>query len=233
MVIQIYGAKLEEDVRALVEMGLDHIGLAVRPHEDEKTAKLVEIARGRSVVVLLPLVDSAEEMVEAVRRHRPDVVHISNNVEMLGLDQIAAFRDAVFPVKVMKAIPVAPPAYSHTVDSLALARAFDPFVDFLLLDTKLGDDNGDPMPGWIGVTGKTHDWRISRAIVEQCRARVILAGGLKPHNVAAAIEAVRPWGVDSCTGTDLYPDKKDLEACRAFIENARAASQDLSPTGAG
>ncbi len=233
MVVQIYGASLEEDVRALVEMGLDHIGLAIRPGEDAHFSKLIEIARGRSVVSLLPLVDTMEEMIATVTRHRPDIVHISNNVEMLGLDEIERFREAVYPAKVMKAIPVAPPAYSHTVESLALAQAFDPFVDYLLLDTKLGDDNGDPMPGWIGVTGKTHDWAISRAIVESCAAHVILAGGLNPENVASGIEAVGPWGVDSCTCTDLYPGKKDLERCRAFIESARAAAPLSAPTGRG
>lgn len=228
MIVQIYGSRTVEDVTALVEMGLDNIGLAVRPDTDEQTAQLIEIARGRCTVVLLPLVDTMEEMAAATKRHRPDIVHISNNVEQLGVDQIEAFRDAVYPTKVMKAIPVAPPAYSHIIDSLALAQAFDPYIDFHLLDTKLGDDNGDPMPGWIGVTGKTHDWRISRAIVESCRAPVILAGGLVPENVADSIEVVRPYGVDSCTGTDLYPGKKDLDKCRAFIERARAAAIQLA-----
>lgn len=222
MIVQIYGARLAEDVRALVEMGLDHLGLAVNPEREQEAAELIEIARGRTTVVLLPLVDSADEMVAATRKLRPDIVHISNNVEMLGLDQIERFREQVYPARVMKAIPVAPEAYSHTLDSLAMAQAFDPFVDFLLLDTKLGDDNGDPMPGWIGITGKTHDWRISRAIVESCDAPVILAGGLNPDNVADSIRSVQPWAVDSCTGLDLYPGKKDLDKCRAFIERARA-----------
>lgn len=222
MIVQLYGAQLAEDVRALVEMGVDNLGLAVNEPRREQARELVEIARGRTTIVLLPLVDTAEEMIEEVKRFRPDIVHISNNVEQLDVDRIAAFREAVYPTQVMKAIPIAPAAYSSAIDSVGLAQAFDPHVDYLLLDTKLGDDNGDPMPGWIGVTGVTHDWRISRAIVESCQSKVILAGGLVPDNVAEAIAQVGPFGVDSCTGTDLYPGKKDLEKCRAFIENSRA-----------
>jgi phosphoribosylanthranilate isomerase len=229
MRVQIYGARLLEDALALADMGVDHLGLGLRAGEEDeqRVARIIGAVRGRVKVVLLPLFKEPDAMIAAVRRLRPDVVHISSNVEDLGLDAIQAFRAAVTPTEVMKAIPVAPPAISDTIDSLGLARAFDPFVDYLLLDTSLGN-NGDPMPGWIGVTGKTHDWRVSRAIVEQCRSRVILAGGLNPENVAEAIETVRPWAVDACTGLDLYPGKKDLEKCRAFIEQARATGARLA-----
>jgi phosphoribosylanthranilate isomerase len=99
-------------------------------------------------------------------------------------------------------------------------------VDFLLLDTSLGEDQ-DPVPGWVGVTGKTHDWAVSQAIIEQCQTPVILAGGLDPENVAEAIRIVRPWAVDSCTGLDLYRGKKDLPKCKAFIARAHEAAAEL------
>jgi phosphoribosylanthranilate isomerase len=229
MHVQIYGTKSVDDALALAEMGLDFIGFGLREGEEARVAELMAAVRDRVTIVLLPLVEETEKMVAAVKHLRPDVVHISTNVEVLGLDQIEAFRDAVYPTKVMKAIPVAPAAYSHTIDSLAQAQAFDPYVDYLLLDTKLGDDNGDPMPGWIGITGKTHDWRVSRSIVEGCETPVILAGGLNPENVVEAIETVRPWGVDACTGLDLYPGKKDLDKCRAFITRAHATARWLAP----
>ena len=52
----------------------------------------------------------------------------------------------------------------------------------------------------LGGTGRTHDWSISRRIVDQSPVPVFLAGGLNPHNVARAIDVVRPFGIDLCSG---------------------------------
>ncbi len=75
----------------------------------------------------------------------------------------------------------------------------------------------------------THDWSISRKIVESVSIPVILAGGLSADNVAEAIEAVRPWGVDSYTHTNHPGDRmnKDLTQVRAFVSNARNAAARL------
>ena len=56
---------------------------------------------------------------------------------------------------------------------------------------------------FAGARGETHDWAVSREIVERSRIPVILAGGLSAENVAEAIATVRPWGVDSFTHTDV------------------------------
>ena len=70
----------------------------------------------------------------------------------------------------------------------------------------------------------THDWTISRRIVEAVHIPVILAGGLGPDNVAEAIRTVRPAGVDSKTKTDRDgSNAKDLDRVRRFHEAARAA----------
>ena len=74
----------------------------------------------------------------------------------------------------------------------------------------------------MGAGGETHDWSMSRTIVERSRIPVILAGGLTADNVAEAIAAVRPWGVDSFTHTDLpgRRGQKDLARVRAFVAAA-------------
>ena len=80
----------------------------------------------------------------------------------------------------------------------ALAAA--PYVDELLLDS------GNPSLAvkQLGGTGRVHDWTLSRSIVEQAGVPVWLAGGLRPDNVRAAIEAVQPHGVDVCSGLRLH-----------------------------
>ena len=70
------------------------------------------------------------------------------------------------------------------------------FVDIILLDS------GNPglMVKELGGTGKTHNWQISKAIVEAVDVPVFLAGGLNPGNINEAISHVIPYGVDLCSG---------------------------------
>lgn len=81
-------------------------------------------------------------------------------------------------------------------ESLDEALLLAPYCDALLLDS------GNPKLAIkeLGGTGRVHDWKISRAIVEQCGKPVFLAGGLNPSNVRAAIDHVNPFGVDICSG---------------------------------
>jgi phosphoribosylanthranilate isomerase len=66
----------------------------------------------------------------------------------------------------------------------------------------------------LGGTGRTHDWAVSRAVVEAVDVPVFLAGGLNGDNVAAAVAAVQPYGVDVCSGvrTNGRLDPVKLEA---------------------
>src|SRR4030095_9335867 len=68
----------------------------------------------------------------------------------------------------------------------SMVRDLSPFVDAFITDTF------DPKTGASGATGKTHDWRVSRSLVEVSDRPVILAGGLTPENVKRAILEVRP-----------------------------------------
>jgi phosphoribosylanthranilate isomerase len=83
--------------------------------------------------------------------------------------------------------------------SVEEAEALAPYADALLLDSGTPDAAPDE-PRRLGGTGKTHDWAISREIVERLDTPVFLAGGLDPTNVAEAIREVRPFGVDVCSG---------------------------------
>jgi phosphoribosylanthranilate isomerase len=86
-------------------------------------------------------------------------------------------------------------------------------VDYLLLDTH--------KPGRYGGTGERFSWERLTALPEDCRNRLILAGGLTPENVAEAVQAVRPWAVDVASGVEAAPGRKDPDKVRAFITNAK------------
>jgi phosphoribosylanthranilate isomerase len=89
-------------------------------------------------------------------------------------------------------------------------------VDRLLLDSKVAEAGGG--------TGVTFDWTGARAVLEAVPSgvRLIVAGGLRPGNVAEAIAQLRPWGVDVASGVEA-PGRKDPALVARFIENARGA----------
>ncbi len=71
--------------------------------------------------------------------------------------------------------------------------------------------------------GETFDWALAKSLPKD--KQILLAGGLNPDNVAAAIAAVRPWGVDVASGVEQAPGRKDPSALRRFIQNAKTASE--------
>jgi phosphoribosylanthranilate isomerase len=99
----------------------------------------------------------------------------------------------------------------------ATLRELSPFVDAFITDTF------DPKTGASGATGKTHDWRVSRRLVELADRPIILAGGLTPANVKRAILEVRPAGVDSHTGVEDSTGRKSREKVQKFLLEANEA----------
>lgn len=102
------------------------------------------------------------------------------------------------------------------VKDAASVRALEPFhTDYHLLDAYV--------PGTRGGTGETFAWEL----VEHIRGSVpvVLSGGLTPDNVGAAIEAVRPFAVDSASGTEASPGVKDPLRLEAMFAAAQAADE--------
>src|ERR671925_258065 len=99
----------------------------------------------------------------------------------------------------------------------AMLSELSPFVDAFIIDTF------DPKTGASGATGKTHDWRVSRHLVERSNRPVILAGGLTPENVKRAILEVRPAGVDCHTGVEESTGRKNREKVQKFLSHANKA----------
>jgi len=73
--------------------------------------------------------------------------------------------------------------------------------------------------GHYGGTGQMADWELAAQLATQCR--LLLAGGLTPENVAAAVTRVRPWGVDVASGVESSPGVKDRSKVQSFIERAK------------
>ncbi len=216
MLVQIYEAQTPEEAVALARLGVDHIGVLVGdgafPREltpDRASAVFAALPAGAQRVALSLSADPAE-IAQVVEQTRPNIIHIGAAVELFSVRDTQALKAAFPDVRIMRAIPIIDEA------SIEWASDYRGVADFLLLDSY---EPGDPQ---IGGLGRTHDWSISRRIVDAAGVPVILAGGLDPDNVAAAIAAVRPAGVDSKTKTDRADGNgKDLDKVRRFVSAAK------------
>ena len=92
-------------------------------------------------------------------------------------------------------------------------RDYAASADAVLLDTLCN--------GTLGGTGAVHDWNRSAALVKSLKIPVILAGGLNPGNVAAAIRKVGPYAVDASSGLETA-GKKDPQKIFSFVREVRA-----------
>jgi phosphoribosylanthranilate isomerase len=98
-------------------------------------------------------------------------------------------------------------------------HARNPHVDAVLVDSRTATA--------AGGTGMAFDWVEARRTVfsKAEKLKLIAAGGLNPENVAEAIAALRPWGVDVASGVEAEPGRKDPVKVRAFVTRARAADR--------
>lgn len=121
-------------------------------------------------------------------------------------------KDAMPGVKIVQVVHI------NGIESLKEALELSQHVDALLLDS----GNQSLEVKQLGGTGRTHDWLLSKKIIDSVTVPVYLAGGLKPANIAQAIEVARPFGVDVCSGI-RSDDKLDEIKLKQFCAEVRAA----------
>ncbi|MFO0705072.1 MAG: phosphoribosylanthranilate isomerase [Candidatus Andersenbacteria bacterium] len=221
MLIQIYETQSATEARALVKAGVDHIGVLVGegkfPREKSSTEaqEIFATVRPPAKRVALFLSHDRHYMAEILKQLKPDIVQIGTFPDQFSPEDAGWLKKECPTVQLMRVIPVTGP------ESIEEAKRYDGIADFLLTDTVL------PKGTIIGATGKTHDWNLDRQIVESVKIPVVIAGGLGPDNVAAAIATSHPAGVDCKSKTDA-PDgtRKDLKKVAAFVAAVRAAASD-------
>lgn len=152
---------------------------------------------------LLTCLTDAPALIDQARRCRTDTLQLVERVEAATLRRL---RQELPAVRIVQVLHVQGPA---VIDE---ALGLDGLVDAFLLDS---GRPGAAVPE-LGGTGRVHNWGLSRRVVDGVSTPVILAGGLTPDNVAEAVENVRPFGVDVCSGVRsqdaLDPAKLDAFA---------------------
>jgi phosphoribosylanthranilate isomerase len=203
-----------EEARLAIDAGAAALGLvSAMPSGpgpiDE--AQIAEIAAAVPPPTETFLLTSQQRVETIVRQHRRCCTSVLQLVDAVADEDLKQLRAALPYVKLVQVIHVTGPA--SVDEALAAAR----LVDALLLDS------GNPqLPiKQLGGTGRTHDWAHSRAIVDQSPVPVWLAGGLNVGNVGAAIDAVRPHGIDLCSSV-RSDGRLDARKLAAFMAAVRA-----------
>ena len=202
---KLCGLTSEHDLDAAIDAGTDMVGFVSdvsieTPRElaPARAAALVERVPETVTSVLVTMPETPEAGTELVERVGSDAIQVHG----CSPDEIASLAERI-------AIPViaAVDAADGNLEKYATA------ADALVLDST--DEQG------AGGTGETHDWSRAREVVADLDIPVLLAGGLTPANVANAVEAVGPFGVDVSSGTERSAGEKDHAKLRRFVERAR------------
>jgi len=212
MKVKICGIKTERDLAMAITAGADAVGFITEvPVETPRKLSLSDASRlilkvplfVTSVLVIMP--ENAGQALQMIHAARPDAVQIHNP---MALPELKKLKET--GVKLIKTIQVSQNAVLETL--LKQVSELSGIVDAVLLDTALD--------GKAGGTGVPHNWDISSEIVHHAGVPVILAGGLNPENVRAAVRTVRPYAVDTASGIETG-GKKDEKKLMDFIRNAR------------
>jgi len=174
MLVQIYEVRWPEEAVALAQLGVDHVGVLVGdgafPRElttDRASAIFAALPPGAKRVALSLSADPAE-IARVIEQTRPDIIHIGAAAELFSVRDTQALKTAFPGVGIMRAIPIVDDA------SVECAKGYREVADFLLLDSH------DPGDRQIGGLGRTHDWSISRRIVDGVVCRSSLPAASTP-----------------------------------------------------
>ena len=216
--VKICGITNLDDARLAIEAGADYLGFIFYP----PSKRSITVKKAQSIIVDLgPLPDlpllvgvfvneTAADMAMVMTTCRLDLAQLSGDEtpNLVGDPESPIFGRCY---KVLR------PASLDEAEAEAewyLPAEIAPNQPALLLDTKHAT--------LYGGTGKTADWNMAFRLAQDI-PNMMLAGGLNPDNVVAAVNKVGPFAVDVASGVEARPGKKDPDKVRAFIAKAKSA----------
>jgi phosphoribosylanthranilate isomerase len=199
----------EEEAADAVAFGASAIGLVGEmpsgpgPISDEEIYAIARTLPPPIATFLLTSQQTATGIIAHHHRTKTNTIQIVD--ELIG-GEYGIIREALPSVKLVQVI--------HVIDERSVDKAAElaDQVDAILLDS----GNPNLAVKELGGTGRRHDWRLSRRIVETCGMPVFLAGGLNAENVRDAIDEVQPFGLDLCSGVRTN-GKLDLQKLEKFF----------------
>jgi phosphoribosylanthranilate isomerase len=198
-----------EEARLAISAGASAIGLVSAmpsgpgPIADSLIADIAAVVPPPIATFLLTCRQDADSIIEQHSMCRTSTLQLVDSMAPVELEKLRARLPGIRLVQVI---------HVGGEESIDEARMIAPFVDALLLDS----GNQKLAVKELGGTGRVHDWRISRRIRDAVDVPLFLAGGLNAGNVAPAVAAVQPHGVDVCSGVRT-DGKLDAAKLRAFV----------------
>lgn len=219
--IKICGVTNVEDAAAAARAGAQAVGLNFYA----QSPRSVTIGEAIEIAAALPgdvarvgvfVNAGVEQILETVERVGLDYVQLHGDEPAEVVAQLAGRG-----VLVIKAFRCGEEGLRPAADFLTQCEKLGCMPDAVLIDAQA--------PGAYGGTGKVVDWNTLRPQNGKLgRCPILLAGGLTPENVAEAIRTARPWGVDTASGVESSPGKKDSKKMRAFVAAAHRQLADDS-----
>lgn len=211
LIVKICGIKTLDILDATISAGADMVGFvhfvrSPRHVSIEQLGDLISAARGRVETCVL-LVNPDNSCVAEVAALGPDWIQLHGPESPNRVEAIRAEAG----VEIIKALPIG------SAEDVAQIANFARVADRILLDAK--PPKGADRPGGLG---EPFDWRLLERIDPDLP--YMLSGGLTPDTVAAAIDLLKPFGVDVSSGVETAPGVKSKHLIEAFIAKARAAA---------
>jgi phosphoribosylanthranilate isomerase len=180
------------------------------PIDETTIHEVAQAVKGRVETFLLTSLRNADTIIAQHKRCGTTAIQLTDSIEDGAYPKL---RAGLPGIKLVQVIHVTGESSIEEAESVA------PHVDSLLLDS----GNPSLKIKELGGTGRRHDWSISRQIVEAVDVPAFLAGGLNPGNAREAIENVRPYGLDVCSGLRVN-GRLDDHLLHAFMAAVRSAS---------
>lgn len=221
MWIKVCGLTNVENARAVASCGVDAVGLNFY----ERSKRSISIDQARQIVEALPArVTPVGLFVNHTLAEIFDVTSATGiqTVQLHG-DESPEFAAGLTGLNVIRACRVDAARIDHFRQEVSAYRAIGVRLWAVLVDAYV--------TGEFGGTGSVAPWQaIASAAASMNLSRLILAGGLTPDNVQAAVHTVQPWGVDTASGVESSPGIKDVHLVQQFIQTARQKAQKQSDT---
>ena len=221
--VKICGITSIHDARLAADAGADYIGILVDVAVSERTRSATQAAEITSEspipTVILLYNRSTSDIQEIVAQVQPFAVQLlgqetPQQVEELKHTGACEFWKSVYlPAGSPKNVDI--PAVRQEMQAYRNAGA-----DFLLFDSV---DVSLEKPRY-GGTGKTCDWNVAAGLIEESPLPVFFAGGIRPENVKAAIQTIRPQGIDLCSGVEASKGIKDPRKLEQLMEQVKYAN---------
>lgn len=210
--VKICGLSTPEAVAAAIEGGADYIGFVFYPrsprHVTPQQAAMLAKAVPASVKIVALTVDASDDLLgEIVEELRPALLQLHGDETPA---RVAETRQR-YGVPVMKVLSVAGP------EDIAAAHAYEDGADRLMFDAKPPREKKDALPGGNALS---FDWHLLAGT--HWKKPWLLAGGLRPENVAEAIRISGAPGVDVSSGVEEAPGRKSTALIKAFLKAAKA-----------